>query len=85
MLYFPKYRYLFELKEDDDACRKAHQTGAFYLFHNLAPLLQPSEHQHLPPKLRLLGKPGVSPQSRPACASTQNSVHSESLRRILQV
>lgn len=51
--YVTKTRYLFELKEDDDACRKAQQTGAFFLFHNLAPLLQPSEHQHLPPRLRL--------------------------------
>lgn len=59
MLYFPKYRYLFELKEDDDACRKAHQTGVFYLFHNLAPLLQQSEHQYLSPQYRLFGKPRV--------------------------
>ncbi|XP_045437694.1 NAD(P)H pyrophosphatase NUDT13, mitochondrial isoform X2 [Pipistrellus kuhlii] len=66
--YVTKTRYLFELKEDDDACRKAHQTGAFYLFHNLAPLLQPSEHQHLPPQLclleleKLLGKFGQDTQ-----------------------
>uniref|UniRef100_A0A8C9E509 NAD(+) diphosphatase n=1 Tax=Phocoena sinus TaxID=42100 RepID=A0A8C9E509_PHOSS len=35
------------LKEDDDACKKAQQTGTFYLFHNLAPLVQKSEHQYL--------------------------------------
>ncbi|XP_036192968.1 nucleoside diphosphate-linked moiety X motif 13 isoform X2 [Myotis myotis] len=52
--YVAKTRYLFELKEDDDACRKAQQTGAFYLFHNLAPLLQQSEHQYLPPQHSLL-------------------------------
>lgn len=56
-IYFPKYRYLFELKEDDDACKKAQQTGQFYLFHSLAPLLQKSEHQYLPPKHSRLGKP----------------------------
>ncbi|XP_006761027.1 PREDICTED: nucleoside diphosphate-linked moiety X motif 13 isoform X1 [Myotis davidii] len=52
--YVAKTRYLFELKEDDDACRKAQQMGAFYLFHNLAPLLQQSEHQYLPPQHSLL-------------------------------
>lgn len=66
MLYFPKYRYLFELKEDNDACKKAQQTGAFYLFHGLAPLLQKSEHQYLPPKYNLAGNPRVD-QERPAC------------------
>ncbi|XP_016079511.1 PREDICTED: nucleoside diphosphate-linked moiety X motif 13 [Miniopterus natalensis] len=52
--YVTKTRYLFELKEDDDACKKAQQTGAFYLFHNLAPLLQKSEHRYLPPQHSLL-------------------------------
>nr|KAF6457924.1 nudix hydrolase 13 [Rousettus aegyptiacus] len=52
--YITKTRYLFELKEDDDACKKAQQTGAFYLFHSLAPLLQQSEHQYLPPQHSLL-------------------------------
>ncbi|XP_008580385.1 PREDICTED: nucleoside diphosphate-linked moiety X motif 13 isoform X1 [Galeopterus variegatus] len=66
--YVSKTRYLFELKEDDDVCRKAQQTGAFYLFHNLAPLLQTSERQYLPPRLslsqleRLLGKFGQDTQ-----------------------
>uniref|UniRef100_A0A8D2KHX1 NAD(P)H pyrophosphatase NUDT13, mitochondrial n=1 Tax=Urocitellus parryii TaxID=9999 RepID=A0A8D2KHX1_UROPR len=66
--YVTKSRYLFELKEDDDTCRKAQQTGAFYLFHSLAPLLQPSGHQHLVPRLnlleleRLLGKFGQDAQ-----------------------
>ncbi|XP_012578945.1 PREDICTED: nucleoside diphosphate-linked moiety X motif 13 isoform X2 [Condylura cristata] len=62
--YVTKTRYLFELKEDDDACKKAQQTGLFYLFHNLAPLLQKSEDQYLVPQhsllelKRLLGKFG---------------------------
>ncbi|XP_015107299.2 NAD(P)H pyrophosphatase NUDT13, mitochondrial isoform X1 [Vicugna pacos] len=66
--YVTKTRYLFELKEDDDACKKAQQTGAFYLFHNLAPLLQKSGHQYLAPQHslleleRLLGKFGQDSQ-----------------------
>ncbi|XP_069876653.1 NAD(P)H pyrophosphatase NUDT13, mitochondrial [Dipodomys merriami] len=52
--YVTKTRYLFELKEDDDACKKAQQTGAFYLFHSLAPLLRTAEHQYLVPRLSLL-------------------------------
>ncbi|XP_036911779.1 NAD(P)H pyrophosphatase NUDT13, mitochondrial isoform X3 [Sturnira hondurensis] len=66
--YITKTRYLFELKEDDDACKKAQQTGAFYLFHNLAPLLQKSEHQYLLPQYslveleKLLGKLGQDTQ-----------------------
>ncbi|KAF6110415.1 nudix hydrolase 13 [Phyllostomus discolor] len=66
--YVTKTRYLFELKEDDDACKKAQQTGAFYLFHNLAPLLQKSEHQYLLPQYslveleKLLGKLGQDTQ-----------------------
>ncbi|KAK2498097.1 hypothetical protein MC885_009024 [Smutsia gigantea] len=52
--YVTKTRYLFELKEDDDACKKAQQTGAFYLFHRLAPLLQKSDHQYLAPQHSLL-------------------------------
>ncbi|NP_001125355.1 NAD(P)H pyrophosphatase NUDT13, mitochondrial isoform X6 [Pongo pygmaeus] len=66
--YVTKTRYLFELKEDDDACKKAQQTGAFYLFHSLAPLLQTSAHQYLAPRHslleleRLLGKFGQDAQ-----------------------
>uniref|UniRef100_A0A8C0XFX9 Nucleoside diphosphate-linked moiety X motif 13 n=1 Tax=Castor canadensis TaxID=51338 RepID=A0A8C0XFX9_CASCN len=66
--YVTKTRYLFELKEDDDACKKAQQTGVFYLFHGLAPLLQTSEHRYLVPRLsllelkRLLGKFGQDAQ-----------------------
>ncbi|XP_075805604.1 NAD(P)H pyrophosphatase NUDT13, mitochondrial isoform X3 [Microtus pennsylvanicus] len=66
--YVNKTRYLFELKEDDEACRKARQTGVFYLFHDLAPLLQTSGRQYLVPRLsraeleRLLGKFGQDSQ-----------------------
>ncbi|KAM5322034.1 NAD(P)H pyrophosphatase NUDT13, mitochondrial isoform 2-T4 [Glossophaga mutica] len=66
--YITKTRYLFELKEDDDACKEAQQTGAFYLFHNLSPLLQKSEHQYLLPQYslveleKLLGKLGQDTQ-----------------------
>ncbi|XP_060238040.1 NAD(P)H pyrophosphatase NUDT13, mitochondrial isoform X3 [Meriones unguiculatus] len=49
--YVTKTRYLFELKEDDEACRRAQQTGAFYLFHDLDPLLQASGHRYLAPRL----------------------------------
>ncbi|XP_029787779.1 nucleoside diphosphate-linked moiety X motif 13 isoform X2 [Suricata suricatta] len=52
--YVTKTRYLFELKEDDDACKRAQQTGAFYLFHSLAPLVQKSEHQYQAPQYSLL-------------------------------
>ncbi|KAG9485119.1 hypothetical protein GDO78_008294 [Eleutherodactylus coqui] len=34
--------FLFELKENDDVCRKALKSGLFYLFHNLSPLLRKS-------------------------------------------
>ncbi|XP_049645231.1 NAD(P)H pyrophosphatase NUDT13, mitochondrial [Suncus etruscus] len=66
--YVTKMRYLSELKEDDDACKNAQQTGAFYLFHNLSPLLQKSEHKYLVPQHslveleRLLGKLGQDTQ-----------------------
>uniref|UniRef100_A0A8C5XLC9 Nudix hydrolase 13 n=1 Tax=Microcebus murinus TaxID=30608 RepID=A0A8C5XLC9_MICMU len=57
--YVTKTRYLFELKEDDDACKKAQQTGAFYLFHRLAPLLQTSAHRYLAPRHSLLELEGL--------------------------
>lgn len=66
--YVTKTRYLFELKEDDEACRRAQQTGAFYLFHDLDPLLQASGHRYLAPRLSraelegLLGKFGQDSQ-----------------------
>ncbi|XP_037659884.1 nucleoside diphosphate-linked moiety X motif 13 isoform X4 [Choloepus didactylus] len=66
--YVTKTRYLFELKEDDNACKIAQRTGAFYLFHSLAPLLQKSEDRYLAPQHslleleRLLGKFGQDTQ-----------------------
>lgn len=66
--YVSKMRYLLELKEDDDACKKAQQTGAFYLFHNCTPLLQKSEHKYHVPRhslaelKSLLGKFGQDAQ-----------------------
>ncbi|XP_007478428.1 NAD(P)H pyrophosphatase NUDT13, mitochondrial [Monodelphis domestica] len=44
--YVTKMRYLFELKEDDEICRKAQSSGRFYLFHSLAPLLQKSGNRY---------------------------------------
>ncbi|XP_072523387.1 NAD(P)H pyrophosphatase NUDT13, mitochondrial isoform X2 [Salminus brasiliensis] len=37
--YVSRIRYLMKLKEDDDACRKALQTGSLLLYHKLAPLV----------------------------------------------
>ncbi|GCB71523.1 hypothetical protein scyTo_0005967, partial [Scyliorhinus torazame] len=42
-------RHLLELKEDDEACRKALSSGAFLLFHSLSPLLQRSENKYTAP------------------------------------
>ncbi|XP_074088912.1 NAD(P)H pyrophosphatase NUDT13, mitochondrial isoform X2 [Macrotis lagotis] len=60
--YVSKMRYLFELKEDDDVCRKAQKSGMFYLFHSLAPLLQKSGILAPPLRIseleRILGKFG---------------------------
>lgn len=81
---FPIYRYLFELKEDDDACKKAQQTGAFYLFHSLAPLLQKSGHQYQAPRHSLLGKAKRTSRVDQPVAFKQNLIHIKSLRRILQ-
>ncbi|XP_051838127.1 NAD(P)H pyrophosphatase NUDT13, mitochondrial [Antechinus flavipes] len=66
--YVAKMRYLFELKEDDDICRKAQSSGMFYLFHSLAPLLQKSGDRYLVPPFgasdleRFLGKFGQDAQ-----------------------
>ncbi|KAI1886946.1 hypothetical protein AGOR_G00201000 [Albula goreensis] len=40
--YVSRMRYLMRLKEDDDACRVALQSGTLMLFHKLAPLLRPT-------------------------------------------
>ncbi|XP_068272700.1 NAD(P)H pyrophosphatase NUDT13, mitochondrial isoform X1 [Nyctibius grandis] len=49
--YVRKMRYLNELKEDNSLCRQAQTSGTFYLFHNLAPLLQQVGQKYLVPHL----------------------------------
>ncbi|KAL4640136.1 nucleoside diphosphate-linked moiety X motif 13 isoform X1 [Arapaima gigas] len=41
--YVSKMRYLMRLKEDDEACQKALQSGTILLYHKLAPLLRRTE------------------------------------------
>ncbi|XP_038638919.1 nucleoside diphosphate-linked moiety X motif 13 isoform X4 [Scyliorhinus canicula] len=47
--YVSRMRHLLELKEDDEACRKALTSGAFLLFHSFSPLLQRSENKYTAP------------------------------------
>ncbi|XP_077206552.1 NAD(P)H pyrophosphatase NUDT13, mitochondrial isoform X1 [Paroedura picta] len=49
--YIRRMRYLSELKEDDDACRRVYNSGSFFLFHNLSPFLQQRGKTLLAPKL----------------------------------
>ncbi|XP_066476109.1 NAD(P)H pyrophosphatase NUDT13, mitochondrial [Tiliqua scincoides] len=49
--YVRRMRYLFELKEDDDACRQAYTSGTFFLFYNLSPFVQQKGKMLLPPKI----------------------------------
>ncbi|CAM4701406.1 NAD(P)H pyrophosphatase NUDT13, mitochondrial isoform X1 [Lepidochelys kempii] len=49
--YVRKMRYLFELKEDDGICRKAQNSGTFYLFHNLSPFLKKVGSKYLAPQI----------------------------------
>ncbi|XP_014433495.1 NAD(P)H pyrophosphatase NUDT13, mitochondrial isoform X1 [Pelodiscus sinensis] len=49
--YVRKMRYLFDLKEDDDICRQAQNSGTFYLFHNLSPFLQKVGSKYLAPQI----------------------------------
>ncbi|XP_067876571.1 nucleoside diphosphate-linked moiety X motif 13 isoform X1 [Heterodontus francisci] len=44
--YVSRMRHLYELKEDDEACRKALSSGAFLLFHGFSPLLQKAENKY---------------------------------------
>ncbi|XP_053547882.1 NAD(P)H pyrophosphatase NUDT13, mitochondrial isoform X2 [Bombina bombina] len=41
--YVRHTRFLFELKENDEACRQALRSGSFYVFHNLSPFLRKSD------------------------------------------
>nr|XP_060624796.1 NAD(P)H pyrophosphatase NUDT13, mitochondrial isoform X1 [Anolis sagrei ordinatus] len=49
--YVRRMRYMFELKENDNACHQAYNSGAFFLFHNLSPLLRPKEKMFWAPKI----------------------------------
>ncbi|XP_077206555.1 NAD(P)H pyrophosphatase NUDT13, mitochondrial isoform X2 [Paroedura picta] len=53
--YIRRMRYLSELKEDDDACRRVYNSGSFFLFHNLSPFLQQRGKTLLAPKLNAPG------------------------------
>ncbi|KAK9400637.1 nucleoside diphosphate-linked moiety X motif 13 [Crotalus adamanteus] len=45
-------RYMFKLKEDDDACRQAYNSGTFFLFYNFSPFVQQKGKALLVPKLK---------------------------------
>ncbi|XP_059802480.1 nucleoside diphosphate-linked moiety X motif 13 isoform X1 [Hypanus sabinus] len=47
--YVSRIRYLCDLKEDDEACRKALSSGTFLLFHGLSPLLQRIQNKYIAP------------------------------------
>ncbi|XP_075072670.1 NAD(P)H pyrophosphatase NUDT13, mitochondrial [Mixophyes fleayi] len=49
--YVKQTRFLFELKENDDACRQALQSGSFYLFHKLSPLVRKSSSCYYSPAI----------------------------------
>ncbi|XP_042314916.1 NAD(P)H pyrophosphatase NUDT13, mitochondrial isoform X2 [Sceloporus undulatus] len=44
-------RYLFELKENDNACRQAYNSGSFFLFYNCSPFLRRKEKKFWAPKI----------------------------------
>ncbi|XP_073441924.1 NAD(P)H pyrophosphatase NUDT13, mitochondrial [Dendrobates tinctorius] len=47
--YVKQTRFLYELKENDDSCRLAWNSGSFYLFHNLSPLVRTSGNRFYVP------------------------------------
>ncbi|XP_062987699.1 NAD(P)H pyrophosphatase NUDT13, mitochondrial [Elgaria multicarinata webbii] len=49
--YVKRTRYMFELKEDDDACQQAYNSGSFFLFHNLSPFVQQKGETYWAPKI----------------------------------
>ncbi|XP_053162160.1 NAD(P)H pyrophosphatase NUDT13, mitochondrial [Hemicordylus capensis] len=49
--YVRRMRYLFQLKEDDEACRQAYHAGTFFLFYNNLPFLQQEGKMFLAPKI----------------------------------
>ncbi|KAM6442273.1 NAD(P)H pyrophosphatase NUDT13, mitochondrial isoform 1-T4 [Liasis olivaceus] len=50
--YVRKMRYMFKLKEDDDACQQAYNSGTFFLFYNLSPFVQQKGKALLAPKIK---------------------------------
>ncbi|XP_063163546.1 NAD(P)H pyrophosphatase NUDT13, mitochondrial isoform X2 [Candoia aspera] len=50
--YVRRMRYMFKLKEDDDACRQAYNSGTFFLFYNLSPFVQQKGKALLAPKIK---------------------------------
>ncbi|XP_032087358.1 nucleoside diphosphate-linked moiety X motif 13 [Thamnophis elegans] len=50
--YVRRMRYTFKLKEDDDACRQAYNSGSFFLFYNFSPFVQRQGKALLAPKLK---------------------------------
>ncbi|XP_069096501.1 NAD(P)H pyrophosphatase NUDT13, mitochondrial isoform X1 [Pleurodeles waltl] len=49
--YVKHVRYLLELKENDEACRRALTQGTFYLFHRLSPFLQKVGNKYSAPQI----------------------------------
>ncbi|XP_061491303.1 NAD(P)H pyrophosphatase NUDT13, mitochondrial isoform X2 [Rhineura floridana] len=49
--HFGGKRYMFELKEDDAACRQGYNSGTFFLFYNFSPFLQHKGTMVLAPKI----------------------------------
>uniref|UniRef100_A0A8C5WYI5 NAD(+) diphosphatase n=1 Tax=Laticauda laticaudata TaxID=8630 RepID=A0A8C5WYI5_LATLA len=45
-------RYMFKLKEDDDACWQAYNSGTFFLFYNFSPFVQRKGKALVAPKLK---------------------------------
>uniref|UniRef100_A0A8C5SVI1 Nudix hydrolase 13 n=1 Tax=Laticauda laticaudata TaxID=8630 RepID=A0A8C5SVI1_LATLA len=44
--------YMFKLKEDDDACWQAYNSGTFFLFYNFSPFVQRKGKALVAPKLK---------------------------------
>ncbi|XP_053547884.1 NAD(P)H pyrophosphatase NUDT13, mitochondrial isoform X3 [Bombina bombina] len=53
--YVRHTRFLFELKENDEACRQALRSGSFYVFHNLSPFLRKSDGCYSAPTVNASG------------------------------
>ncbi|KAF7247273.1 Nucleoside diphosphate-linked moiety X motif 13 [Varanus komodoensis] len=54
--YVKRMRYMFQLKEDDNACREAYNSGDFFLFHNFCPFVQQKGKTFWTPKINTAGK-----------------------------